>query len=421
MASPLGRCGALAGEIHVSSADRTRQTLEVIDAALPRLGLVERVHVDDALYTFRGDALREWLKALPADAARVLVIGHNPALIELARWLCPELPASFPTGSLVHLRLPDGAWRSVTPRSAEWVASLSPAEVSYDIFQPEAPATKEPGGIHLPERAALQLEHQYQLIRELEPGVIAGFDPEFLHQYRVNLRRSRAIGESVLAAVKVPGLRKGLKRLKRRAQATSDLRDLDVFLASLSQQRPLLAPRVQPALQAWLSSRRDVEHQALCEQLASEAYAREKLVWGRFLASGSFRKALRKLTRKRVQTVLTEQVAQHDRSLASITVASPDEALHDLRKGVKRIRYLAELDPERHRDLLSSLRQRQNLLGNFQDLCTWQAWVGEFAAELDGDSDQRAGLNGWLAELGQQKQALRERLMGERQLHSSNA
>ncbi len=292
-----------------------------------------------------------------------------------------------------------------------WASEPTSAEASYARFRRNAPAPPALGGAHPAERVSRQLKHQYRLIRALEPGVIAGLDPEFLHQYRVNLRRSRAIGESVLAVVKVPGLKGALRGLKRRAQATSDLRDLDVFLASLAEHQTPLAPTAQPALQRWLSARREAAHQALCEQLSQDAYAEEMHAWRAFLSSKGFRKPLRKLTSKRVQAVLAKRLTQHNRDLASLTAASPDGALHELRKGVKRIRYLSELHPKRHRELLARLKQRQTLLGEFQDLCTWQAWIAGFVGELGDAPAQRAECDRWLAELEQQKQALRQRIM----------
>ncbi|GHC35212.1 SixA phosphatase family protein [Aidingimonas halophila] len=87
MARALQRWNALAGEIHVSSAQRTRETLEGLAAQLPE-PLTEPASFQDALYTFDKQALRDWLRARPAEAERVLIIGHNPALVKLARWLC---------------------------------------------------------------------------------------------------------------------------------------------------------------------------------------------------------------------------------------------------------------------------------------------------------------------------------------------
>ena len=411
MADALSRCKALEGEIHVSGAVRTRQTLEEMARRLPDRSLVERAFVDEALYTFEAEALLAWLRGLPETTDRVLVIGHNPALLELARWLCPGAPSELPTGSLLHLSLPDAPWQALERHAAENIVSLTPEQASHALFKRKAPEKPSLHKAGLAKRICGQLEHQYLMVRALEPGVMAGIDPEFLHQYRVNLRRSRAIGESVRAAIKVPGVKKRLKRLKRRAQATSDLRDLDVFLESLSEAPPPLTARSLHALERWLQTRRDEAHAALCQQLRDPSYAEEMQDWHGVISSKGFYKALRQLSSKRIATVLTGRIDRHDQSLAALTPESEDEAIHDLRKAVKRIRYLAELEPRRHHDFLSGLKYRQRLLGDFQDLCARQAWIAAFAASSRNAPSRQQACDDWRLALEGQKQVLREEVM----------
>lgn len=264
----LQRRQALEGEICVSGAARTRQTLDEIAGQLPEASLIERAQFDEALYTFDAKVLLAWLRGLPDATEKVLVIGHNPALLELARWLCPDPPGELPTGALLHLTLSDRPWQTLVRHCARRVESLTPEEVSHALFKRHTPESPELDKLGLKRRIRELLAHQYRRVRALEPGVVAGTDAEFLHQYRVNLRSSRAIGESVLATTKVPGLKKRLKRLKRRAQATSDLRDLDVFLESLTESPPPLMPRSRKALARWLQAFREEAHTALCQQLA---------------------------------------------------------------------------------------------------------------------------------------------------------
>ena len=416
MAVPLMRWGALEGDIHLSSAQRTRETLEAIDACLPDLDLCRRAACHDALYTFDGQALVDCLRRLPHSAERVLLIGHNPALLELARWLCRDAPDALPTGGLLHLELPGAPWPALTPRCARLAASLVPDTASHALFQRRAPAPPDLGDADFSTRLQGQLDHLYQLVRALEPGVMAGVDPEFLHQYRVNLRRSRAIVESVQATArqagsgKIPGLKRQLKHLKRRAQATSDLRDLDVFLESLENTPPSLPSSVRRALQRWLHARRREQHEALCRALRDPGYAGEMQSWQGFLDGKAFRQTLDQLSSKRIESVLAERVAGHDRELAALSPEAPDEAFHDLRKTVKRIRYLAELAPKRHRRFLKGLKRRQTLLGDFQDLCTREAWLEAFLAS-ESAPETAAAVIAWRETLEMEKLALREKVM----------
>lgn len=410
MARALQRWSAVGGEIHVSSAQRTRQTLEGLDAELPE-SLGERAAFHDALYAFDGQALLEWLRARPPQTERVLIIGHNPALVELARRLCREAPASLPTGGVLHLSLPEGPRRALGKHRAERISRLVPAEASHALFRRKAPRPPDLHKADLAKRIHGLLSHQHRLIRALEPGVIAGVDPEFLHQYRVNLRRSRAIGESLLATTEASGLKKALKRLKRRAQATSELRDLDVFLESLTQTPPALAEGLWGDLVDWLNAEARERHARLCRQLRGPDYAEDMRRWEDVLASRGLRKALRALEPARVEAVLAERIVRHDGDLAALSSDSDDATLHELRKTVKRIRYLAELDPLCHRAFLAGLKRRQTLLGDFQDLCTRQAWIRAFIGATGDAPERQQACADWLAALEAKKQALRQEII----------
>ncbi|WP_302141529.1 CHAD domain-containing protein [Halomonas alkalicola] len=420
MAPALMRWRAFEGEVFSSPARRTRETLEEMAAALPEGTLGSVARFDEALYTFDGEALRDWLQTLPEGNRRVLMVGHNPALLELARWLSPVAPDSLPTGGLLHLSLPGETWQALARHTAERLACLTPEQASHALFQRRAPAPPELRKADLAGRLHGQLGHLYRLVRALEPGVMAGIDPEFLHQYRVNLRRSRAIGEAVLATVrqagsgKAPGLKKRLKALKQRAQATSDLRDLDVFLESLEQAPPPLQASTRRALHDWLHERARQQHERLCQQLGQPDYAADMQAWQAFLDGDGFGQALARLSAARVEAVLDERIAGHDSDLAALTPDAPDEAFHDLRKAVKRIRYLAELDPTRHRRFLKGLKQRQTLLGEFQDLCTRQAWSVAFfasAPSLASDGALEDERSAWREGLAKEKLALRTQIM----------
>jgi CHAD domain-containing protein/phosphohistidine phosphatase SixA len=403
MAPALARWQALEGEILVSGARRCVQTLAAVEAELAGVDLTGPARVSDALYTFEGEALLAWLRGLPAEAERVLLVGHNPALLQLARWLCREAPASLPTAGLLHLHLPGEGFQGASRHGAEWVRQLLPAEASHVLFQRRAPAAPKLGKADLATRLHGLLCHQRRLVRALEPGVIAGIDPEFLHQYRVNLRRSRALGEAFAAVAEVPGLRKRLKRLKRRARATSELRDLDVFLESLAEAPPL--PEVsRHALVEWLRARRQERHAALCRQLDEREYAKQMAQWRDFLDGRRFRQALDEVKPRRVEAVLAERTERHDSDLAALSQDSDDTAFHELRKTVKRIRYLAELDPRRHRDLLRRLKKRQTLLGELQDLCTRQAWVEAFARDVPEEAE---ACRAWVTAIEGDKATLR--------------
>ena len=91
-----------------SSAARTVETLQLIRSALPA---DTPVTIDAALYAADADELLGRVRQLPATAACVLLIGHNPGIGDLAVMLAGRgdgaaraaMAAKFPTAALANL------------------------------------------------------------------------------------------------------------------------------------------------------------------------------------------------------------------------------------------------------------------------------------------------------------------------------
>jgi len=413
MATPLQRLGAFAGDLHVSTATRAKQTLQGLDAALPECRLAGCAHHHEALYTFDESMLRRWLKATDTDRDTLAIIGHNPALLDLARRLVEPPPERLPTAGMLHITLPSDTWRKLGKGRGTLAESLTPEQASHALFKRRAPEAPKLSGTNLARRIGKQLRYQYRMIRALEPGVRAGWDPEFLHQYRVNLRRSRAITESLLAIASAPKVKKTLKAVKRRARATSRLRDLDVFLETLAKITTEHDNDAIPTVMAWLRQQAEAEHATLCRQLDSSDYTREMRDWRRCLETRAFYRLLAAADQERIRAVLEQRIARHDEQWRDLDAASPDEALHELRKTVKRIRYQAELAPDRDHDLLQRLKTRQELLGDFQDLTTQRRLLGEFSASETArhlSAKENQDFEDWCSRLSERHQRLRQEI-----------
>jgi phosphohistidine phosphatase len=117
-----------------SSALRTRQTLEPIVAALPH---PPRISVEDGLYLASAAALRKRIAAIGDDVGRVLVIGHNPGVHELAialaahspRTLRARVSAKFPTAAVASYRF-DGSWAGIGHAAVALTDFVTPADLS---------------------------------------------------------------------------------------------------------------------------------------------------------------------------------------------------------------------------------------------------------------------------------------------------
>jgi phosphohistidine phosphatase len=114
-----------------SSSARTRETLERISTGLG--GEIE-VRIEAGLYTASAGDLLDRLHSIDVRVHRAMLIGHAPAIRELALMLarCGEhlerLREKFPTAALATLAF-QGSWGELTPGKAELVAFVKPSEL----------------------------------------------------------------------------------------------------------------------------------------------------------------------------------------------------------------------------------------------------------------------------------------------------
>jgi phosphohistidine phosphatase len=115
-----------------SSAMRTRQTLARV---LPALGPELEVRIESSLYTFDAEHLLDRVHAIPEDVASVMLIGHNPAMEELAIMLADrgerlgQLAQKYPTGALAEIELSTGSWAEAGTTPGELTRFVVPQEL----------------------------------------------------------------------------------------------------------------------------------------------------------------------------------------------------------------------------------------------------------------------------------------------------
>lgn len=393
--------GALDGLILSSHAQRATQTLAgITKGKCPQDKIVTKA----GLHTFDYRAILKQL-AIADDERTVTVVGHNPALLDLASYLLEHPPDRFPTGSLMHIRLPDHPWSQLKKRSGALRALLTPKDISYSQFMRKRKKTSrnshKPLARHIPDA----LVHQYQLMQDLEAGVMHGFDDEFLHQYRIAIRRSRAIAESVVELTGDTGLRKASRHLKRHAGATSALRDLHVFIADFDKTLS------EAGALALFQSAANTRHQQLKEHLQKPTYQREMDHWYRLISSSAFRKLLGKLTHQDIRNALSRRITHYNELALTLNEHSPDEDIHTLRKLLKRIRYLIELDKPTLGAGIKDLKRWQQRLGDFQDLHVQLELLEQFQNTESCNDTGNGTINTLTKSLKREKAKLRNKIL----------
>jgi len=213
-----------------------------------------------------------------------------------------------------------------------------------------------------------------------ETGLLNDLDSEFLHDFRVAVRRTR----SALGQVKTVFPQHTVGRFRAEfawlGTITSPTRDLDVYLLEFGHFQHMLPQPLRSDLQplkAFLEDHRKQEFATLCRELRGAHYRKLKKQWRRYLMSPlpgrptapDARKAISEVARKRTWRMYRRVLREGN----AIHADSPAPELHELRKSCKKLRYLMEFfqalyPPTAIQALIKELKVLQENLGDFQDL-----------------------------------------------------
>ena len=209
-------------------------------------------------------------------------------------------------------------------------------------------------------------------------GTVDDVDPEFLHDMRIAVRRTRSLlaqGKRVLpAAVR----RRHLDGFGWLSTATGRPRDLDVYVIEWDDYLAPLSTEAAAALGPVLdhiARQRRAAHTALSEALRSPRYEELMSGWRAWLAATPADAGDGEAARSIGAVVASRTARAQNRLLARgrlITPSSPAEDLHELRKDAKKLRYLLEcfgtLYPSTPRKkFVRLLKTLQDNLGEHQD------------------------------------------------------
>ncbi len=122
-----------------SPALRTRQTLDIIAPAFAR---PPQILIEDALYLATARQLVARLRQVPASAASVMIVGHNPGLHELATLLSDvsggplmaRLAAGLPTAALASYEVAV-PWSGLDRRLGSLARLVTPKDLMKGLDQ----------------------------------------------------------------------------------------------------------------------------------------------------------------------------------------------------------------------------------------------------------------------------------------------
>lgn len=298
-------------------------------------------------------------------------------------------------------------------------AGLEPGKYSTKIrvdLVPSMPAV---------DAANMIFRHLLSIMRSNEQGIRQDIDSEFLHDFRVAVRRAR----SLLTLLKPEmdrrisaTLKKGLRRM---AKATNVLRDFDVYLLQQDSFKNLLPEALQPGILP------------LFEHLERQR-RREKKRVDRFMASDRYGRIMDEMLRYAEQpadmnpsagqaatTIADVAGREIDRCFSDVIRAGTldgekpnDQQLHQLRLECKRLRYALEFfrslfAPEPVSLLIGQVKALQDYLGRYNDLVVQLQFLFDFldkkpASKKTASANLATAVGALIGNLSKEKEQLHQ-------------
>ena len=234
------------------------------------------------------------------------------------------------------------------------------------------------------------MQRLLEMMNANEAGVHAGEDAEFLHNFRIAVRRYRTLLGQIRGVIPQRSVLRFSSGFVWLGEITRPARDLDVYLPDFEDYRRSLAPAVRQdiePLHAYLQHQQQLAHQQLVSGLKSNRYAQLISALTAYLATplpihSKLPQAMLPvsvLAEKRIRRALRRVVSQG----GAIDAGSPPPALHALRKSCKKLRYLMEFFQSLYpaaaiKKAIKILKSLQDILGEYQDLQVQQGFLAAF-------------------------------------------
>lgn len=253
------------------------------------------------------------------------------------------------------------------------------------------------------------------LVRDMEvnrDGIIADIDSEFLHDFRIAVRRTRSLISLLkrILPAKVTGY--FMDEFRWLGSVTGPVRDIDVYLLEKEDYVSMLPESLRSGMElffAELQEKRVAELKALQAHLTSARYHALIEDWRQFLSDEGgelFSGLMSENCRVSADKMILKRFKNFIRDGNAISEESPDEDLHQLRIKGKKFRYLLEFfksfySKKQMAVFLKQMKKLQDNLGDFNDLSVQQGLLNEKLDSLRGRNVQTirlaAALGGLIA------------------------
>lgn len=273
------------------------------------------------------------------------------------------------------------------------------------------------------EATGMILNFLLRVMQQNAAGIIADIDTEFLHDFRVAIRRTRS-AISQIKGVLPKDIRDQFKAdFAVLQKASNHLRDLDVYLLNKIKYQQMLPAPLRAGLEPLfeqLQEERKKEHKNLVKMVGEDSYKRLIESWDALLNSIADQLETKNSNRPVIDLARKFILKKYKQVIeigSQIKDDSPTVQLHQLRIECKKLRYLLEffasLFPQDEIALLvKQLKKLQDNLGDFNDLSVQQKSLKQYLEAISPeniDSQKTASaIGGLITSLYQQQQNIRQ-------------
>jgi len=315
-------------------------------------------------------------------------------------------------------------------------AGFTLSKVDDIYFKALAVVDKKPGSytakvniqldpdMHSDKATKVILRFLVQVMRINEANIEKDLDTEFLHDFRVAIRRTR----SALGQIKYVFPTKTTDRFKKDfafvGKLSNELRDLDVYLLNEDKYKAMLPPILRDDIDPLfdhLRKKRSKALQKVIRGLKAKKYAKILQDWEAFINKPQRDSVTASNAKLPVIDPARNRIYKKYRNVvkvgSQILENTEDEMLHVLRIHCKKLRYLMEFfsslfPPKKINTLIEQLKKLQDNLGDFNDLCVQREYLLNIIEELPIAHQQSkktlAAIGSLIGALDKEKQTVKD-------------
>ncbi|MBW2610749.1 MAG: CHAD domain-containing protein [Deltaproteobacteria bacterium] len=250
------------------------------------------------------------------------------------------------------------------------------------------------------EATKIILRFLFQVIKINAANIEQDLDTEFLHDYRVAVRRTRSAlvwNKNIFPKKTIARFAKNFSYI---GKISSALRDLDVYLLNQATYKAMLPPVLRDDIDplfAYLNKQRSTSFRKVVRSMKSKKYRKIMQDWETFLnepqedlgAESDADSSVFDLARKRIYKQYKNVIKAGNLILEN----GDDDMLHKLRIQCKKLRYLIQffsnLFPLKKINILvEQLKKLQDRLGDYNDLSVQVKYLYVVAEKLPSNRSQ---------------------------------